>query len=62
MSEHQAIVQRLVEKFKKQLDVSDQYAKDVKPKDTSSPTVWELQNGHIRDLVTELEIAMQELL
>ena len=45
----------LVDKLKKQLKISDNYAINAKPKDEILPSVWELQNNHIRETITELE-------
>jgi len=38
-----------IEGLLRQLDISDKYAKEEKPKDDRLPSVWEIQNSHIRD-------------
>lgn len=47
----------IIERIKRQLDASDSYAKDHRPKNTVGQTVWEIQNDHLRSLVAELEAA-----
>ena len=44
-----------IEAILKQLDISDQYAKDEKPKDDRLPLVWEIQNSHIREGLLKLQ-------
>ncbi len=39
-----------------QLAVSNKYAKDARPRDAVLPTVWEIQNGLIADLVASAQI------
>lgn len=38
-------------RIERQLDCSDKYAAEDKKPDDVFPTVWEIQNGHIRDIL-----------
>ena len=49
----------LISKMFRQLEISDQYAAEHK-KDSVLPTVWELQNGHLRDVAQEILEVVQE--
>lgn len=45
----------IMKRVGRQLDYSDEYAKDHRKKDDVLPTVLEIQNGHIRDLIKSSE-------
>lgn len=48
-------IEKILERHRQALlavECSDKYAKDARPKDAILPTVWELQNGHIREALT----------
>lgn len=45
---------RIADQIERQAKASDGYAAQAAGKDEMRPTVWELQNGHFRDLAKEL--------
>ena len=45
--------------MRRQLEVSDQYAREKA--DGILPTVWEIQNRHLRDRLTELDAAIEAM-
>lgn len=45
----------------RQLGVSDEYAKGAKAAGDHLPSVWEIQNGHIREHAREIMAALGEM-
>jgi hypothetical protein len=41
--------------IRNQLAHSNGYAKETAPRDHVGPTVWELQNGHVLSMISDLE-------
>jgi len=48
---------RALDDLQRQLDVADRYAKDEN-KDPKMPSVWEIQNGHLRDYARQVREAL----
>lgn len=48
-------IRRIAADMRIQLDCSDAYAVQNKPNGELLPSVWEIQNSHMRDLLDELE-------
>lgn len=44
----------ILTRLKRQMRVNDEYAAEARAKDDALPTVWQICNGHIRDMVAEL--------
>ena len=55
-----ATVADVAKRIAAQVKASDAYAASAATKDEARPTVWELQNGHFRDLGVELTKALEE--
>lgn len=49
----------LFQQMKMQLKISDAYAKQNKPKTDLLPSVWEMQNTHLRDTLNECESLLE---
>jgi hypothetical protein len=48
-----AALARIFDAIEHQLTCADEYARQNKPVTDLLPSVWEIQNGHIRDLLAE---------
>jgi hypothetical protein len=52
-------VQKFVDRLKAQLDVADEYAKDVHGQSSHAiPSTWMIQNSNLRDIMNELQQAV----
>ncbi len=47
-------VERFVTDMRAQLQAADAYAAQARSKDDVTPTVWQIQSGHLRDLLDAL--------
>jgi hypothetical protein len=51
---------RVLDAMERQLAVSDEYAKQAKPATDSLPSVWQIQNSHIREMIAEARNAISQ--
>ena len=48
-------VKQLADRVRKQVDCSDEYEKNHRKKDDVLPSVWRIQNDHIRSIINGTE-------